>query len=246
MQYKNTIEAIYISLAEIQDLISEMGVEQEIRIIDIDLATDKIRHIYDLMNHLKVEVSGQQNTEIKSSGSSQRVEIEQVEENTIEFDLNEDNDSSGHSSEKELDTLEKNIAPAKESQKNQAEIDSRVKMQSGKKFLGDTFEKRTSSINEELSKTINPTKLTEKLTSKPIINIGSALGLNEKFEIINHLFDGNKDKYEHTLQVFNAASDFNEAYEYIAHDLQWDMENQYVQKILELIRRKLIVKKNEQ
>lgn len=246
MQYKNTVEAIYISLAEVQELISKVGVEQEIRIIDIDLAQDKIRHIYDLLNHLKSEVSNHEVYQVKESKNIPSLEIEKEEENVIEFDLKDVDTHIDHPENKEVLSEEKIATPEKEPIKTQAEIDSRVKKHSGKKFLGDTFEKKTSSLNEELSKTINPANLTEKLTSKPILNIGSALGLNEKFEIINNLFDGEKDRYEHTLQVLNAASDFNEAYEYIAHDLQWDMENQYVQKILELIRRKLIVKKNGQ
>lgn len=250
MHYKNTVEAIYISLEEVQGIISEMGTDQDIRTIDIDLASDKVRHIYDLLNHLKSEVARIQVKEEKIIEEPVVNKVEEDDENVIEFDMEEKTDTTTKNIEQktEVEVGEKKSEKKPQSeppQRTQAEIDSRVKLPSGKKFLGETFEKKSSSLNEELSKKINPSKITEKLTSKPISNIGSALGLNEKFEIIKNLFDGDKDKYEYTLQVLNAASDFNEAYEYISSKLNWDMDNLYVQKILELIRRKLIIKKNE-
>jgi hypothetical protein len=253
MQYKNTIEAIYISLEEVQKLISVMGAEQEIRAIDVDLAADKIRHIYDLLNNLKAESIQVSPEKVNAESKTNADELiyGAVEENVIEFDVEDENDSTEELYIHEHEAENKQNLPEQENndevhQKTQAEIDSRVKMPSGKKYLGESFEKKSSSLNEELSKKVKPSKITDQLTSKPIASIGAALGLNEKFEIINNLFDGNKEKYEHTMQVLNAASDFNEAYEYIANNLGWDLDNIYVQKILELIRRKLIVKKNDE
>ena len=77
-------------------------------------------------------------------------------------------------------------------------------------------------------------------------SIGTAIGLNEKFELINQLFGGSKEKFERTLEVLDMAGSFVEAYNYIEEQFEWDMDDVYVQRILELIRRKLIVRRNEQ
>jgi hypothetical protein len=253
MQYKNTIEAIYLSLEEVLNLVSGMCGEDEIKAIDIDLAADKLRHIYDLIQHLKtgtVKETGTAQAVRENANVENDVVEEKVEEgHTLEYDFDiqstEDEPSISVESKKTEDTTPKPTNDEKHV-KTKAEIDSRVKPVGNKRYLGETFEKSSHSLNEELSKKINSRNLTEKLASNPISNIGSSLGLNDKFEIIKNLFGGDSAKYEHTMHILNAASNFSEAYDYLANNLGWDMNNSSVQKILELIRRKLIVKKNDE
>jgi hypothetical protein len=70
--------------------------------------------------------------------------------------------------------------------------------------------------------------------------------LNEKFELINELFGGDKARFEQMMQELNVAGSFVEAYNYLNTTFNWDMDSPYVQRLLELIRRKLIVKRDEQ
>ena len=57
MHYKNTVEAVYIHLDEIQQIIANMGTDGTIHNIELDLAMDKLRYVYDLMISLKGEAS---------------------------------------------------------------------------------------------------------------------------------------------------------------------------------------------
>lgn len=252
MQFKNTIEAIYLSLEEVQNLISGMRTEDDIKAIDIDLAADKLRHIYDLLQHIRAGAAGPDIIS-RPVGENEHIADDVVEAEagqTIEFDLEpqnqEDISSASEEKEEQAGTVIKPTNDEGKHVKTKAEIDSRVKPVGNKRYLGETFEKNSHSLNEELSKKINSRNLTEKLTSNPISSIGSALGLNDKFEIIKNLFGGDSAEYEHTMHILNAASNFNEAYDYLANNRGWDMDNSSVQKILELIRRKLIVKKNDE
>ena len=76
--------------------------------------------------------------------------------------------------------------------------------------------------------------------------INTSFGLAEKFELISELFSGDKEKFEHTLQVATMAGSFVEAYNYLKENFNWDMDNPHVQRLLEQIRRKLIVHRKDE
>lgn len=248
MHFKNTVEAVYISLDEIQKIVSQMGADDHISTIDIDLAADKIRHVYDLLLQLKNEVPQVTKNDVEKVKQVEEelkkeeriIEPEPEDRNEIEFDLNAEPVPEITEEIVHNDPVKEEMPP-----KTQAEIDSRVKPIKEKKFLSDSFEGKSKSLNEELSNQSGSGKITDKLSSNPISSLSSAIGINEKFEIIKNLFGGNGESYERTMQQLNTAGNFNEAYEYMSKKLGWDMDDPQVQRILELIRRKLIVKKND-
>ena len=99
-------------------------------------------------------------------------------------------------------------------------------------------------FNESLTKDKKP-DLASRLQSKPIKDISASIGLNDRFTFISQLFKGDAKKYDHTIAILNEATDFNAAYRYIDENLEWDMNDENVQKILELVRRKHIMNTNE-
>lgn len=249
MQYKNTIEAVYIHLDEIQQLVAKLGVDGAVRAIDVDLTLDKIRNVYDLLIHLRnestepvFEVPEEESKEAKVPGVGTDEEMPEEEDNPIELSVEPTEVPEGaevvEESERPEPAIEKKEA-------TQAEIHSRVKPVNERRNIGESFAKDKPSLHEELTQSTPKEDLSSKLKTKPISSLSSAIGLNEKFELIQNLFDGDTNKYNHTLDVLNMATDFNEAYEYLSTNFNWEMNEPLVQRILELIRRKLIVKKNE-
>jgi hypothetical protein len=117
---------------------------------------------------------------------------------------------------------------------------------SKKSFVSDRFKSSQPTLHDELASKTKQDDIVSQLKSQGASGIASTLGLNEKFELINELFDGNKEKFEFTMQVLNEAGSFVEAYNYLKDNFKWDMDSQYVQRMLELIRRKLIVRRNDQ
>ena len=71
------------------------------------------------------------------------------------------------------------------------------------------------------------------------------MGLNDRFKLINELFNGDKDSYQKTINILDNANNFNEAFNYISSSYDWDMEDEAVQLLLDLVRRKFIVNKDE-
>ena len=51
--------------------------------------------------------------------------------------------------------------------------------------------------------------------------------------------------FQNTITELDGASNFNEAFSYISGSFEWDMEDDSVQLLLELVRRKFIVNQNE-
>lgn len=238
MHYKNTIEAVYIHLDEVQQLVARFGADGNIRAIDVDLTLDKIRDVYDLLLSLKNEQNAEtvriDRTEapiIKSPGVGVG-ETSSEPQNT--FELLEEEDVVEEVQQKQEMRHET----------TQAEKKSRVNKPDCKINIGESFVKEKPTINEELSQTNPSNDISSRLKTNSISNLGAAIGLNEKFEFIQNLFDGDSVRYNHTIEVLNTATDFNQAFDYINTNFKWDMNDPLVVKILDLIRRKLIVKKN--
>lgn len=84
---------------------------------------------------------------------------------------------------------------------------------------------------------------------KPIINIQkpaisdikAAIGINDRFQFANDLFEGNMQEYEIGIQQLNSSENIDSAMIYF-HSLQqlytWDLENDTVKRLLELVERR--------
>ena len=81
----------------------------------------------------------------------------------------------------------------------------------------------------------------EKLSHKKINDLKSVIGINEKFQFINELFDGNMKEYTVALDQINNFSSTNEANNYLANlkeMYKWDSENSIAKQFTELVERK--------
>lgn len=228
MEFKNTTEALYIQAKEIVEAIAKIDASGEIHTIELDLLLEKLRNIYDLVSDMKNTLS-ETDSEIKPENpetetkSTHELEIETTQdfpeverEEVTESNKDEDKDKGGRNGESARASL-----------------------------IADRFKASKPTLNEEMEGKSKDENLSSQLNLTPINSISGAIGLNEKFELINELFSGDKVSFENTLEVLNNADSFVEAYNYLNENFDWDMDSVYVQRILELIRRKLIVHRNE-
>ena len=84
---------------------------------------------------------------------------------------------------------------------------------------------------------------------KPVLNIQkpaisdikAAIGINDRFQFANDLFQGNMQEYEIGIQQLNSSENIDSAMIYF-HSLQklytWDLENDTVKRLLELVERR--------
>jgi len=96
------------------------------------------------------------------------------------------------------------------------------------------------SINDIIAKNQSGKMLASKLQNKPIKDIKTAIGINDKFQLIRELFDGSAEKFAQTVDHLNGLSSFEEAYTYCSENYNWDEEETIVIKFLELINRRYL------
>lgn len=81
----------------------------------------------------------------------------------------------------------------------------------------------------------------EKISHKKIFDLKSVIGINEKFQFINELFDGNMKEYAVALDQINNFSTLGEAINYLANlkeVYKWSPENPIALNFVELVQRR--------
>jgi hypothetical protein len=74
--------------------------------------------------------------------------------------------------------------------------------------------------------------------SRPVTDLRSSIGLNDKFLFIKELFNGRPDKYNQCIDKLNQASSFEEAMEFIEENCSWEEGNEVADKLLNLVKRR--------
>lgn len=83
--------------------------------------------------------------------------------------------------------------------------------------------------------------LAAKLQNQSIRNLKSAIGINDKFLLVNELFSGSMEKYNRSIENLDDVKTLNGALIYLNElriDLQWNSNNEAYKKLLDLIHRK--------
>jgi hypothetical protein len=80
---------------------------------------------------------------------------------------------------------------------------------------------------------------------KPVSDILSAIGLNDRFTFIRELFENNTSAFENTIKMMNEVRNYDEACVYLNRNFTWDMESEVVKQLLEIVRRKFIIERHE-
>ena len=240
MDYKYTIEMISRNLEELEILISGFYSQKRIPHIELDLALAKLRDMYDVL--LMIKQSGQESGSAKSPEENDPSVFAEKPESSPEAKKKPEQDTSPEAEQKK-ETGEKIINDTAE--QPDSKKDTTVKKEKDPEILSDTFQDKTALLNENLGQSKYNKDYSSFWMTKPLTNLKDAIGLNDKFLFINELFRGDTEKYNQTIEVLNNASNFNEAYNYLMENFNWDMDNELVQNMLNLIRRKLIIHKNE-
>lgn len=217
------IKNIIRQVGDIGDKASRLQVEKPLPSIEIDIILGEIRTLYEKVRDLQLGTSIPAPT--TDPGQEQPAETTAPVKETGVTKKMQESVSADKPSEK-VETI-----PEKSGDEPAILAD---KYQGNKKF-----------INESLAESGRKKDISSKIQSKPIRNISSALGINDRFKLINDLFNGDKDSYQNAINILDGASNFNEAFNYISSSFDWDMEEESVQMLLELVRRKFIVNQNE-
>ena len=231
MNFELVIETINKDIQDIEKSIKKFENRSSLPRVEIDLTLEKVRKLYDSLQCL-----------IEKRPVEKITPPEDKPGNINTFELEE------NSSDTDKDISETSPVITREPAKKPEE-ELQIKFEEEKnaktEIVADRLQNGQSFMNESLRQQVSSKDLSSKLTSQPISDIGGAMGLNEKFSFIQELFNNDPDKFTETINTLNRASNFNEAYSYLNDTFNWDMDDSQVQKLLDLTRRKLIIRENE-
>lgn len=97
-----------------------------------------------------------------------------------------------------------------------------------------------TTINDIIAKNQAGNVLASKLQQKPVKDLKTAIGLNDKFQYIRELFEGDADEMNKTLEELNTLSNFSEAITLLREKYTWDEEDTTVVSFLSLINRRYL------
>jgi hypothetical protein len=111
-------------------------------------------------------------------------------------------------------------------------------------IMADKFKDEKKSINEKLAGgNKEDNSLASKLKQNQITDLKSAIGINEKFQFINELFDGSMQEYTNAIAKLNSMGSYNEALLYmniLAEQYKWKTNSVPCKKLEELVQRRFV------
>ena len=128
--------------------------------------------------------------------------------------------------EAKIKTVEK-VQP----QKNSDEIMQDEPEEKKDQRLGDKFTKE-KSVNDLINTEMN--NLEHKLSNRPVASIRAAIGINDRFQYIRELFEGNAEKYNETVTSLDNLTNISEAVQYLQNNFNWkktDISLKFVQLV---------------
>lgn len=110
--------------------------------------------------------------------------------------------------------------------------------------IGEQYQSNKKSIHDILAQNNATRDLASKLKDKPISDIKTAIGLNDRFLYTKELFNGNAKKYNDALDILNNLSDLDEAMQYLNEHIEWNPEKDSFNRFLELVYRRYVTANN--
>jgi hypothetical protein len=236
MSYRHTLEAALESLQDIEELIKGFPENGDVPSIELDLSLQKLRNIYELLLVLKkpVELSMDQPPAATSVQSSAPVSV------PVSSPV-----SSPVSAPVSVTVSAPPSAPVTAPVTAPPPVQARetIAETGGTQILSDRFKGR-ATLHETLHQSMGQEGQFHA-QGKPVENLMSVVGINDRFTFIRELFNGDSPAFEHALKVLNEAANFNDAYNFMIQNYDWDMDSDAVQLLLDIIRRKYIISRHE-
>ena len=85
--------------------------------------------------------------------------------------------------------------------------------------------------------------LAARLQRKPITDLSTSIGINDKFLLLNELFSGSMEKYNKSIKALNNFPTLMGAKTYMSElqiEFQWDCESEAYKKLSDLVERRFI------
>ncbi len=108
-------------------------------------------------------------------------------------------------------------------------------------FENSSAKQEILDLNRKLAEERKGSSIGERLQQKRIDSLKTVIGLNDKFEFVKELFDGDSKKYEDVIYTLNNFKKLEEAMQYFStlkYRFNWDEEQDSLEKLIHMIEKK--------
>jgi len=219
---------------ETTSLLKEAKEKGKLSALDADLLRARFVRLYDMLLELK---TGIRPPEYFTTAKAEPRPAQEAEPARVKEKPQVQEPSIAPSKDVLSETAPEIASAAEEPARQPAEEIKKTKQKA--EILADKFAGTRKFMHDRLAENVGGKKdLSSVMKSRPISNIESAIGLNEKFLFIKELFAGNAHRYKETIDILNNASGYDEAITYIRRNFSWDEEDPVVMQLLELVQRR--------
>jgi outer membrane biosynthesis protein TonB len=117
------------------------------------------------------------------------------------------------------------------------EVKAEAAAEKGKPILADKFS-AADTIGEKTTSVRQDEAITSALHSKPISDIGAAIGINDKFYFIRELFSGDSRAYQDTIKRLNSSASLGEAMKILDENTVMGSDPSAQSSFVDVVRRK--------
>lgn len=139
----------------------------------------------------------------------------------------------------ESQTAEEEVAPVEANESNEdeskVELEDEAEVDEANNRLGDSFSKE-KSVNEFLGND-GSKKLEYKISNSPVDSIKSAIGINDRYQYIRELFEGNGETFSKAVTELDNMNTIQEAVTYLQQNYKWK-KNDTSLKFVNLVKRR--------
>ncbi len=97
--------------------------------------------------------------------------------------------------------------------------------------------KASTTVAEAAAENARSLKLDEMLSARQSADLSKAFTLNDKYRFRRELFGGSDSDFSQTIGLIVQMNSYEEARDYLLHDLCWDSHNEAVEDFLTIIKR---------
>jgi hypothetical protein len=106
-------------------------------------------------------------------------------------------------------------------------------------IFADKFIQPSTAVNDQVARPKNEQAVSDHLRGKPVRTLSEAIGINDRFLFISEIFQGNKDEYNQAITRLDKAENLEDAMAIILSYTGEMPENEAIDQLIDLIKRKL-------
>jgi hypothetical protein len=204
--------------------------------IDVDIALEKTRRIYETLSRLEIQGNGSiQDLKQEISVQNEALKEEISQKTLVEFNVKNEPDFNSVNIPETVEAVKEVSTEIKQKEAPTALIDLFSTPVSEKKISG----KKT--IVEKMAEEKPVEIVADKIGKNKISGLNQTIGINEKFFFINELFEGDMKEYKTAIDTLDRAESLERAVEFmhkLAENHGWDKAQEAYGKLMDFVERK--------